>query len=188
MPWRKCRSASAFMSSGVARKTGECSHVQVSDEVIGRPSRWLADAAQRAEEKRAPARSFLALGQIDTTGAGKGHGRSTVGLRAEQGVVLVGPFGDWLEVVLVAQFAESKAPIVADGSGLFADVFVRGRADKESDRSRGACGIRCRKSRGPIGAVDFEAVAEDGVRRMVGEGIQQLVANRLQMAAMAARP
>jgi hypothetical protein len=40
------------MSSGVARKTGECSHVHVSDEVTGRPYRWLAEDAQRVAEKR----------------------------------------------------------------------------------------------------------------------------------------
>ena len=44
-------SASAFMSSGVARKTGEWSQVQVSEEVTGRPYRWLAEAAQRVAEK-----------------------------------------------------------------------------------------------------------------------------------------
>jgi hypothetical protein len=35
------------MSRGEARNAGECSQVQVSDEVIGRPRKWLADAAQR---------------------------------------------------------------------------------------------------------------------------------------------
>ena len=35
------------MSSGVARNTGECSQVKVSEEVTGLPSRWLADDAQR---------------------------------------------------------------------------------------------------------------------------------------------
>ena len=47
MPERKCWSASAFTSSGVARKAGECSQVQVSDVVTGLPSRCEADAAQR---------------------------------------------------------------------------------------------------------------------------------------------
>jgi hypothetical protein len=51
MPQRKWRSASAFMSSGVARNTGEWSQVKVSEEVTGRPSRWLAEAAQRVAEK-----------------------------------------------------------------------------------------------------------------------------------------
>ena len=38
------------MSSGVARNTTECSQVNVSEEVTGLPSRWLADAAQRVAE------------------------------------------------------------------------------------------------------------------------------------------
>src|ERR1017187_7999291 len=45
-------SASAFISSGVARNTGECSQVQVSLEVTGLPYKWLADVAQRVVEKR----------------------------------------------------------------------------------------------------------------------------------------
>src|SRR2546426_7153934 len=39
------------MSSGVARKAGEWSHVQVSAEVTFLPKRWFADEAQRAGEK-----------------------------------------------------------------------------------------------------------------------------------------
>ena len=46
-PWRKYVSASAFTSSGVARNTGECSHVNASALVTGTPIRWLADDAQR---------------------------------------------------------------------------------------------------------------------------------------------
>ncbi len=49
MPDRKCWSASAFTSSGVARKAGEWSHVHVSDVATGRPKRWEADEAHRAE-------------------------------------------------------------------------------------------------------------------------------------------
>src|ERR1039458_7216928 len=45
-------SASAFMSSGVARNTGEWSHVQVSLELTGFPYRWLADVAHRVVENR----------------------------------------------------------------------------------------------------------------------------------------
>ena len=52
MPCKKWMSASAFISSGVARKTGEWSHVHVSDEVTGRPYRWLAEDAQRVVTKR----------------------------------------------------------------------------------------------------------------------------------------
>jgi len=49
MPERKCRSASAFTSSGVARNAGERSHVHVSDVVTGFPRRCEADAAHREE-------------------------------------------------------------------------------------------------------------------------------------------
>jgi len=44
-------SASAFMSKGLAMKTGEWSQVQVSELVTGLPSRWLAEAAQRDSRK-----------------------------------------------------------------------------------------------------------------------------------------
>src|ERR1035437_8569933 len=45
-------SASAFMSSGVARNTGECSQVHVSLELTGFPDKWLADDAHRVVENR----------------------------------------------------------------------------------------------------------------------------------------
>src|ERR1039458_3647564 len=45
-------SASAFTSSGVARNTGECSHVHVSLELTGFPYKWLALVAHRVVEKR----------------------------------------------------------------------------------------------------------------------------------------
>src|ERR1700683_645183 len=50
MPCKKCRSASAFRSKGVARNAGECNHVQVSDEITGLPNRCPADEAQRRSE------------------------------------------------------------------------------------------------------------------------------------------
>ena len=50
MPCRKWRSASAFMSSGVARNAGECSQVQVSDEMTLLPKRCPAEEAQRVSE------------------------------------------------------------------------------------------------------------------------------------------
>src|ERR1700733_2250599 len=50
MPCKKCKSASAFKSRGVARNAGECNHVQVSDEITGRSKRCPADAAHRVSE------------------------------------------------------------------------------------------------------------------------------------------
>src|ERR1700733_1820532 len=49
-PLRKSISASAFMSSGVARKTGEWSQVKDSPEVTLLPKTWLAEVAQRKVE------------------------------------------------------------------------------------------------------------------------------------------
>ena len=49
IPARKCWSASALTSRGVARKAGEWSHVHVSDVVTGRPNRCDADEAHRDE-------------------------------------------------------------------------------------------------------------------------------------------
>ena len=49
IPERKCWSASAFTSSGVARKAGECSHVHVSDVVTGLPKRCEAEDAHRED-------------------------------------------------------------------------------------------------------------------------------------------
>src|SRR2546429_9250282 len=65
------------MSSGVARKAGEWSHVQVSAEVTFLPKRWFADEAQRAGEKLrhcAPSpsgRSTKAL--LESVTAGEAH-------------------------------------------------------------------------------------------------------------------
>src|SRR5215470_235973 len=50
IPCRKCKSASAFISSGVARNAGECSHVHVSDEMTRFPKRCPAEAAHRVSE------------------------------------------------------------------------------------------------------------------------------------------
>ena len=51
IPERKCWSASALTSSGVARNAGEWSQVQVSDVVTGLPKRCAAEDAQRDEVK-----------------------------------------------------------------------------------------------------------------------------------------
>ncbi len=59
----KSMSASVFISSGMARKTGECSQVKVSPEVTSWPKTWLAEVAQRSVEKAAPLRAF-ALGEL----------------------------------------------------------------------------------------------------------------------------
>src|ERR1035437_1465536 len=82
-PCRKCRSASAFISSGVARNTGEWSQVQVSVEVTGRgrPSRG---------GEAPPLRPF-AFGQIHQRIARKRHRRYPVGLRTESRPMLFRP-------------------------------------------------------------------------------------------------
>ena len=54
-------SASAFMSSGVARNTGECSQVQVSLDVTSRPQRWLAEVAQRVLENVSTLEKYIGI-------------------------------------------------------------------------------------------------------------------------------
>ena len=46
----KSMSASVFMSSGVARKTGECSQVKVSPELTSWLKTWFEEVAQRSVE------------------------------------------------------------------------------------------------------------------------------------------
>src|SRR2546430_11279741 len=82
------------MSSGVARKAGEWSHVQVSAEVTFLPKRWFADEAQRAGEKLrhcAPSpsgRSTKALLESVTAEAGQG-------LERGDGVCCGAPSSTW---------------------------------------------------------------------------------------------
>ena len=50
-PMMKSMSASVFMSSGMARYTGECSQVNVSPLVTSWLKTWFAEVAQRRVEK-----------------------------------------------------------------------------------------------------------------------------------------
>src|ERR1035438_4739494 len=69
----------------------------------------------------APLRA-LALGQIRQALAGERHRWNPVGLRPELRTVRLGPGGEGLEIVVIAEFAEGEAPIVADGAGRGANV------------------------------------------------------------------
>jgi len=55
MPCRKCRSASAFTSRGVALNDGECSQVHVSDETTGLSNRWPMERRPARRGQRRPA-------------------------------------------------------------------------------------------------------------------------------------
>src|ERR1017187_8100098 len=73
----------------------------------------------------APLRA-LALGQIGQTLAGERHRRNPIGLRPEFRAVRLGTGGEGLEIVVVAEFAEGEAPIVADGASRGANVAGQG--------------------------------------------------------------
>jgi hypothetical protein len=104
------------MSSGVARKDGACSHVQVSDDVTFLPERWFHDDAQRAVLKVAQ------RGPASPSGARKNHGRIAICLRTKERAVLVRPGGNRRKVPLFGEFREGLAPIVPDGGAVFAGI------------------------------------------------------------------
>src|SRR5438552_10631753 len=95
-------------------------------------------------------------------------------------MVLLGPGAQRLEVILLAQLAQRKAPIVADGAGLFSGL----------SNKRGQVGPQIvaapllefgEEVGSPIRVVDFQRVAEDGVGRRLRQRLQQRLAYRLQM-------
>ena len=75
----------------------------------------------------APLRA-LAFGQIHQRVARQRHRRDAVGLRPQPRAVLLRPLAQRREIIVVGEFAQGLAPIVADGAGLLADVAgERGR-------------------------------------------------------------
>ena len=113
MPCRKCRSASAFMSSGVARKAGECSQVQVS----GRDDR----AGQEMTCRRGPPRLLellpevtLGLVQVGVLVAVERRRGRAVTLDAEPRGVLLRPGLDGLQEMRDEKLGERLAPIVTN--------------------------------------------------------------------------
>ena len=119
----------------------------------------------------------LAFGQVDERTAGERHGRDAVGLGAEFRAVLFGPLVQGREVVAVGQFGERLAPIVANGGSLVADVAgERGQVRREIVAAEFAELVE--EIAGPIGVVDFQAVAEDGVGRGLRERLEHRLADR----------
>ena len=111
MPERKCWSASALRSSGVARNAGECSHVQVSDEVTGFPKRCDADEAQRVADSDRHLEPF-AIEHVRVTIAGQPCRRQTVVLDPESHALPRGPLVDRRKEALFEQLGE-RAAVVA---------------------------------------------------------------------------
>src|ERR1017187_6740449 len=111
----------------------------------------------------APLRA-LALGQIGQTLAGERHRRNPIGLRPEFRAVRLGPGGEGLEIVVVAEFAEGEAPIVADGASRGANVAGQGGQVWRQVIAAPLLELR-HEIAGPIRFVYLQAVAEDGERR-----------------------
>ncbi len=119
----------------------------------------------------APLRAFAFCEGYEVLG-GEVYGGLAVGLGAELGVVGVGPVIDLDEVVFVDEFGEGFAVVVADlvgGGGASGDEL--GEVGEEVVAAAllefgGKCG-------GPVCAVGFEGVGEDGVRRGGAEGFDE---------------
>ena len=82
----------------------------VAEDVVGG-----GGPAQRGEG--APLRAFP-FGELRDVLAGEANRRLTIGLRAELRVMGGGPVGHLLQIVLVDQFGQRLAVVVADGVGL----------------------------------------------------------------------
>ena len=175
----KSISASDFMSSGVARKTGECSQVKVSPELTSWPKTWLEEVAQRSVEKARHCGPFTFRELWDVL-AGEADSRLMIGLRAKLGVVSGSPVGNLLQVVLIDQFGQGLAVIVADGVGLrrsSGDQFgqVRNQVIPATLLEL------LRQLRRPISAEGLQRIREDGIRRSIAEGLEQRLAHLIEV-------
>ena len=94
--------------------------------------------------------------------------------------MLVRPFGDRPQVVVVGQFVERLAPIVPNGAGLGADVADQRRKVRRQVVAP-ALAEFLQQVRRPVGVEHFQAVAENRVRRVRSECLHQPVAHVLQM-------
>ena len=123
------------------------------------------------EGELTPSRAF-SFGEVGEGFVGESDGGFAVSLRAEEGVVGFGELGQWREVVFADEIGEGLAPVVADGFGL------RGASCEEFGEVRdevvaAALSELSREIGGPVGAVDFKGVGEDGVGRLIAEGVDQ---------------
>ena len=119
----------------------------------------------------APLRAF-AFGERDEVLAGEADGGLAIGLRAELRVVGDGPVVDLGQVVLVDEFGEGAAVVVADvvgGGGASGDEFGEVRDEVVAAALLELGG----EVGGPVGAVGFERVGEDGVGRGGAEGFEE---------------
>ena len=112
----------------------------------------------------APLRSF-AFGKADQGVARHGDRGIAVGLGAEKRAVFGGPFVDRREVVFVDELGEGFAPVVADGESLVADVSGEGGEVRREVVAAALLKLGEEVGR-PVGGIDFQAVAEDGVGRV----------------------
>jgi len=90
------------------------------------------------------------------------------------------PQVDRSEIILVDQFRQRAAPVVTQ-----VDSFRPRSADHFRQMRRQIVTAAVAKFgeevRGPVGFVHFEAVAEDGIRRMVAKGTHQWLGHILQV-------
>ena len=71
-------------------------------------------------------------------------------------MVIVGPLGDGLEVVVVAEFGEGLAPVVADGEYIIAGGVVGEGGDVGKQVVAAALLEFGEEVAGPVGVVDLE--------------------------------
>ena len=145
---------------------GECSHVQVSDDVTGVPATWLAEAAQRvARSSRhcAPSPSGRSTQRV----ARHRRRRHAVDLCRAASCRATPPRRERREELLVDELRQRLTPVVTDRCGL--------RPWHRRPAPAGAAAVVAapplellEQARRPVATVDLEAVAEDRVRRRSG--------------------
>src|SRR5262249_48927589 len=89
------------------------------------------------------------------------------------------------EKALIEQLSQRLSPIVANSGGLRPDVRRKGRQGRLQVITAEALKI-VEKNRSPIGVISLEAVAENCIRRIGAERLEQAVSNIFQIVSRCA--
>src|SRR4029077_19873920 len=91
-----------------------------------------------------------------------------------------GPFSDRSEISLLKQLSERESAIIPDCFCFFADVG--GESGQVRSQIVTAPLLKLlKKIAGPVGSINFQAVAEDRVRRISVQGLHDPVGDGFQM-------
>ncbi len=155
---------------------------------LRRGHRTAVEMARGGRPARGPQRlplMPLALGEVREGVARERRRGDAVALEPEARPVPPRPLPHGRQEALVQQLGERHPPVVPDACGFWAHLGHEGRQVRPEVVAPPLLEL-LEKVRGPVGAVDFEAVAEDRVGRTGSEALHQPVADDLQIMLEAA--